>query len=194
MAYDRYVAICKPLYYPVLMSQRVYTSLILASWLSGIFMSFVITSMVFTLPFCDSNVINHFFCDIPPLLKLACGDTFRIEIAVFMVAIIYITLPFIMILTSYSKIILAILKISSSQGRKKTFSTCSSHLIVVTLFFGSSSIIYLKPNSIYSPNTDKYLSLFYTFISPVLNPVIYSLRNKEMKDAFMRIWERKPFD
>ncbi|KAM6450610.1 olfactory receptor 10A2-like [Liasis olivaceus] len=192
MAYDRYIAICKPLYYPVLMDEKVYRNSAVASWLSGIFMSFIITSMVFTLPFCGSNVINHFFCDIPPLLKLACGDTFIIEIAVFVVAIIYVTLPFVLILMSYSGIIAAILKISSSEGRKKTFSTCSSHLIVVTLFFGSSSIMYLKPNSTYAPNTDKYLSLFYTFISPILNPVIYSLRNKEVKCAFRRIWERKP--
>ncbi|XP_063158198.1 olfactory receptor 10A2-like [Candoia aspera] len=193
MAYDRYIAICKPLYYPVLMGEMTYRNSAVASWLSGIFMSFIITSMVFTLPFCGSNVINHFFCDVPPLLKLACGETFMTEIAVFVVAIIYVTLPFILILMSYSGIIVAILKISSSAGRKKTFSTCSSHLIVVTLFFGSSSITYLKPNSIYSPNTDKYLSLFYTLISPILNPVIYSLRNKEVKCAFMRIWERKPF-
>ncbi|XP_007442489.2 olfactory receptor 10A2-like, partial [Python bivittatus] len=138
MAYDRYVAICKPLHYPVLMGQRVYASLALASWLNGFFMSFVLTSMVFRMPFCGSNVINHFFCDIPPLLKLACGNISMTEIAVFVVAVLYVTLPFILILISYSGIIVAILKISSSEGRKKTFSTCSSHLIVVTLFFGSS--------------------------------------------------------
>ncbi|XP_062994674.1 olfactory receptor 10AG1-like [Elgaria multicarinata webbii] len=193
MAYDRYVAICKPLHYPVLMSRKVYTSLAVASWLSGFFMSFGHTSMVFTLPFCDSNVINHFFCDIPPLLKLACGDTSRTEIAVFAVAMVFVTFPFILILMSYAGIIAAILKISSSEGQKKTFSTCSSHLIVVTLFFGSGCIIYLKPNSTYFPNTDKYLSLFYTVVGPILNPVIYSLRNKEVKYAFKRIWEKKCF-
>ncbi|XP_042329596.1 olfactory receptor 10A7-like [Sceloporus undulatus] len=192
MAYDRYVAICKPLHYPVLMSQKVYTFLAVVSWLSGFLMSFSHTSMVFTLPFCASNVINHFFCDIPPLLKLACGDTTRTEIAVFTVAMIFVTFPFVLILMSYIGIINTILKISSSEGRKKTFSTCSSHLIVVTLFFGSACIIYLKPNSSYSPNTDKYLSLFYTVVGPILNPAIYSLRNKEVKCAFMRIWKRKP--
>ncbi|XP_062994328.1 olfactory receptor 10A2-like [Elgaria multicarinata webbii] len=190
MAYDRYVAICKPLHYPVLMSRKVYTSLAVASWLSGFFMSFGHTSMVFTLPFCDSNVINHFFCDIPPLLKLACGDTTRTEIAVFTVAMVFVTFPFILILMSYAGIIAAILKISSSEGRKKTFSTCSSHLIVVTLFFGSACIMYLKPNSTYSPNTDKYLSLFYTVVGPILNPVIYSLRNKEVKYAFKNLGEK----
>ncbi|XP_066485460.1 olfactory receptor 10A7-like [Tiliqua scincoides] len=191
MSYDRYIAICKPLHYPVLMSRKVYTSLAVASWLSGFFMSFGHTSMVFTLPFCASNVINHFFCDIPPLLKLACGDTSRIEIAVFAVAMVFISLPFILILLSYAGIIAAILRISSSAGRKKTFSTCSSHLIVVTLFFGSGCITYLKPNSTYSPNTDKYLSLFYTVVSPILNPVIYSLRNKEVNGALRRIFGRK---
>ncbi|XP_066485463.1 olfactory receptor 10A7-like [Tiliqua scincoides] len=192
MSYDRYIAICKPLHYPVLMSRKVYTSLAVASWLSGFFMSFGHTSMVFTLPFCASNVINHFFCDIPPLLKLACGDTSRIEIAVFAVAMVFISLPFILILLSYAGIIAAILGISSSAGRKKIFSTCSSHLIVVTLFFGSACITYLKPNSTYSPNTDKYLSLFYTVVSPILNPVIYSLRNKEVKGALRRLFGRKP--
>ncbi|XP_066485459.1 olfactory receptor 10A7-like [Tiliqua scincoides] len=192
MSYDRYVAICKPLHYPVLMSRKVYTSLAVASWLSGFFMSFGHTSMVFTLPFCASNVINHFFCDIPPLLKLACGDTSRIEIAVFAVAMVFVSLPFILILLSYAGIIAAILRISSSEGRKKTFSTCSSHLIVVTLFYGSGCITYLKPNSTYLPNMDKYLSLFYTVLCPLLNPVIYSLRNKEVKSALGIMFRRKP--
>nr|XP_060636634.1 olfactory receptor 10A7-like [Anolis sagrei ordinatus] len=190
MAYDRYVAICKPLHYSVLMSPKVYMFLAVSSWSSGFLMSFSHTNMVFTLPFCASNVINHFCCDIPPLLKLACGDTSRTEIAVFAVAIIFVTVPFILILMSYVGIISTIFKISSAESRKKTFSTCSSHLIVVTLFFGSACIIYLKPNSTYSPNTDKFLSLFYTVVGPILNPAIYSLRNKEVKNAFMKIWKR----
>lgn len=193
MAYDRYLAICKPLHYPVLMSQKVCLSLAVVSWLSGFLMSFGHTRMVFTLPFCGSNVINHFFCDIPPLLELACGDTSRTEAAVFAVAMIFVTIPFILILMSYVGILSSILKISSSEGRKKTFSTCSSHLTVVTLFFGSACIIYLKPKSTYSPNTDKYLSLFYTVVGPILNPLIYSLRNKDVRGAFMRMWKRKPF-
>ncbi|XP_048374236.1 olfactory receptor 10A7-like [Sphaerodactylus townsendi] len=193
MAYDRYVAICKPLHYHVLMNSKVCLGLAVASWLSGFFMSFGHTSMVFTLSFCGSNEINHFFCDIPPLLKLACGDTSGTEIAVFAVAMIFVTFPFVLILMSYAGIIATILGISSAEGRRKAFSTCSSHLIVVILFFGSASIIYLKPNSTYSPNTDKYLSLFYTVFSPILNPIIYSLRNKEVKSAFKRIWEGKAF-
>ncbi|XP_077169624.1 olfactory receptor 10AG1-like [Paroedura picta] len=186
MAYDRYVAICKPLHYPVFMNRKVCMGLAAVSWLSGFLMSFGHTSMVFTMSFCGSNEIDHFFCDIPPLLKLACGDTSRTEIAVFVVAMVFVTLPFILILMSYAGIIATILGISSAEGRKKTFSTCSSHLIVVTLFYGSACVIYLKPKSIYSPNTDKYLSLFYTIVGPVLNPIIYSLRNKEVKE---KLWE-----
>ncbi|XP_054851296.1 olfactory receptor 10A7-like [Eublepharis macularius] len=193
MSYDRYVAICKPLHYPVFMNRKVCMGLAVASWLSGFFMSFGHTSMVFTMPFCASNEINHFFCDIPPLLKLACGDTSKNEIAVFVVAMVFVTLPFLLILMSYAGIIVTILGISSAEGRKKTFSTCSSHLMVVTLFFGSACIMYLKPNSTYSPNSDKYLSLFYTVVSPILNPIIYSFRNKEVKGALRRIWERKSF-
>nr|XP_056719751.1 olfactory receptor 10A7-like [Euleptes europaea] len=193
MAYDRYVAICKPLHYHVLMNRKACMGLAVASWLSGFFMSFGHTSMVFTMSFCGSNEINHFFCDIPPLLKLACGDTSRTEIAVFVVAMVFVTLPFLLILMSYVGIIVTILGISSAEGRKKTFSTCSSHLIVVTLFYGSACIIYLKPNSTYSPNSDKYLSLFYTIVGPVLNPIIYSFRNKDVKGALRRIWERKAF-
>ncbi|XP_060111174.1 olfactory receptor 10A2-like [Heteronotia binoei] len=193
MAYDRYVAICKPLHYPVLMNRNVCMSLAVASWLSGFFMSFSHTSMIFTMSFCGSNEINHFFCDIPPLLKLACGDTSKTEIAVFVGAMVFGTLPFLMILMSYAGIIATILGISSAEGRKKTFSTCSSHLIVVSLFYGSACIIYLKPQSTYSANTDKYLSLFYTIVGPALNPIIYSFRNKEVKGALRRICERKPF-
>ncbi|XP_048373344.1 olfactory receptor 10AG1-like, partial [Sphaerodactylus townsendi] len=192
MAYDRYVAICKPLHYHDLMNDKVCTGLVMASWFSG-FLSFGLTSMVFTLSFCGSNEINHFICDIPPLLKLACGDTSWTETAVFVLAIIFVTFPFVLILMSYAGIIATILGISSSEGRKKTFSTCSSHLIVVTLFYGSACITYLKPSSTYSPNTDKYLSLLYTVVVPVLNPIIYSFRNKDFKSALKKIWGRKAF-
>uniref|UniRef100_A0A452GP59 Olfactory receptor n=1 Tax=Gopherus agassizii TaxID=38772 RepID=A0A452GP59_9SAUR len=178
MAYDRYVAICKPLHYPVVMNRKVSTGLAAGSWLSGLLMSFGHTSMVFTLPFCRSHEINHFFCDIPPLLKLACGDTSHNEMAVFIMAFFFVIFPFMLILMSY--------------GRRKSFSTCSSHLVVVTLFYGSACIMYLKPNSSHSPDTDKFLSLFYTVITPMLNPIIYILRNKEVKGAFWRIvWRRR---
>uniref|UniRef100_A0A452HYS9 Olfactory receptor n=1 Tax=Gopherus agassizii TaxID=38772 RepID=A0A452HYS9_9SAUR len=185
MAYDRYVAICKPLHYPVVMNRKVSTGLVIGSWLSGLLVYFGLTSMVFILPFCRSHEINHFFCDIPPLLKLACGDTSRNEMVVFMVALFFVTFPFMLILMSYVCIISTILRVPSGAGRRKSFSTCSSHLMVVTLFFGSVSIMYLKPNSSYSPDTDKFLSLSYTIITPLLNPIIYSLRNKEVKAKFL---------
>ncbi|XP_067391473.1 olfactory receptor 10A4-like [Emydura macquarii macquarii] len=193
MAYDRYVAVCKPLHYPVVMSRKVSTGLAAGSWLSGLLMSFGHTSMVFTLPFCRSHDINHFFCDIPPLLKMACGDTSRHETAVFVMALLFVTFPFVLILMSYVCIISAILRMPSGEGRRKSFSTCSSHLLVVMLFYGSACIMYLKPNSSYSADTDKFLSLFYTVITPMLNPIIYSLRNKEVKSAFWRILGRKRF-
>nr|XP_023969445.1 olfactory receptor 10A2-like [Chrysemys picta bellii] len=193
MAYDRYAAICKPLHYPVVMNRKVSTGLAAGSWLSGLLMSFGHTSMVFTLPFCRSHEINHFFCDIPPLLKLACGDTSSNEMAVFMAALFFGTFPFMLILMSYVCIISTILRMPSREGRRKFFSTCSSHLMVVTLFYGSTCIMYLKPNSSYTPDTDKFLSLFYTVITPMLNPIIYSLRNKEVKGAFWRMVGRRRF-
>uniref|UniRef100_A0A452GGL8 Olfactory receptor n=1 Tax=Gopherus agassizii TaxID=38772 RepID=A0A452GGL8_9SAUR len=181
MAYDRYVAICRPLHYPVVMNRKVATGLAAGSWLTGLLLSFSHTSVVFTLPFCRSHEINNFFCDIPPLLKLACGDTSHNEMAVFMVALFFVSFPFVLILMSYISIISTILKMPSGAGRTKSFSTCSSHLIVVMLFYGSSAIMYLKPNSSSSPDTDKFLSLSYTVLTPMLNPIIYSLRNKEVK-------------
>ncbi|KAM9119077.1 olfactory receptor 10A7-like [Pangshura tecta] len=193
MAYDRYVAICKPLHYPLVMNRKVSTGLAAGSWLTGLLVYFGLTSMVFTLPFCRSHEINHFFCDIPPLLKLACGDTSHNEMAVFMVALLFVSFPFMLILMSYVCIISTILRMPSGVGRKRSFSTCSSHLMVVTLFFGSACIMYMKPNSSYSPETDKFLSLSYTIITPMLNPIIYSLRNKEVKGAFWRMVGRRRF-
>ncbi|XP_050775771.1 olfactory receptor 10A7-like [Gopherus flavomarginatus] len=193
MAYDRYVAICKPLHYPVVMNRKVSTGLAAGSWLSGLLTSFGHTSMIFTLPFYRSHEINHFFCDIPPVLKLACGDTSHSEMVVFIMAFFFVIFPFMLILMSYVCIISTILRMPSGEGRRKSFSTCSSHLIVVTLFYGSACIMYLKPNSSYSPNTDKFLSLFYTVITPMLNPIINSLRNKEVKAAFWRMVRKRRF-
>ncbi|XP_067404604.1 olfactory receptor 5V1-like [Emydura macquarii macquarii] len=193
MAYDRYVAICKPLHYLVLMNRKISSGLAAGSWLSGLLMSFGHTSMVFTLPFCQSHDINHFFCDIPPLLKLACGDISSKEMAVFMMALLFATFPFMLILMSYICIISTILRMHSGEGRQKSFSTCSSHLLVVILFYGSAGIMYLKPNSSFSPTTDKFLSLSYTVLTPMLNPVIYSLRNKEVKGAFWRTMRKSRF-
>nr|XP_003423016.2 olfactory receptor 10AG1-like [Loxodonta africana] len=180
MAYDRYVAICNPLHYPLVMNHRVCIQLVTGSWIIGIPVMTMQTYQIFSLPFCGSNQINHFFCDVFPILKLACGDTFVIEMLIYIVAVLFAVVPFLLILGSYSKIISIILKLPSATNRAKAFSTCSSHLMVVVLFFGSGSIAYLRPNTRHSEGTDKVLSLFYTVLTPMFNPIIYSLRNKEV--------------
>ncbi|XP_047373740.1 olfactory receptor 10AG1-like [Sciurus carolinensis] len=187
MAYDRYVAICNPLHYPVVMSHKVCMQLVAASWVSGIPVEIGQTYQIFSLPFCGSNRINHFFCDIPPVLKLACGDTFVNEMAVYVVAVVFVMVPFILISVSYGKIISNILKLSSARGRAKAFSTCSSHLMVVVLFYGTASITYLQPKSNQSEGTGKLLSLFYTILIPALNPIIYTLRNKDITMALRKL-------
>ncbi|XP_048217316.1 olfactory receptor 10AG1-like [Perognathus longimembris pacificus] len=186
MAYDRYVAICQPLHYPLIMSHKMYTQLVVASWVSGIPLQVGQTIQIFSLPFCESHQINHFFCDIPPMLKLACGDIFLNELVVFIFAVLIVTLPFMWILVSYVRIISTILKLPSNTGRSKAFSTCSSHLIVVFLFYGSASVTYLKPKSNQYEGTDKLLSLFYTILTPMFNPMIYSLRNKDVTEALRK--------
>ncbi|XP_049746390.1 olfactory receptor 10AG1-like [Elephas maximus indicus] len=187
MAYDRYVAICNPLHYPLVLNHRVCIQLVTGSWTIGIPVMIGQTYQVFSLPFCGSNQINHFFCDIPPILKLACGDTFVNELLVYTVSVLFVMVPFLLILGSYSKIISIILKLPSATSRAKAFSTCSSHLMVVMLFFGSGMITYLRPNTRHSEGTDKVLSLFYTILTPMFNPMIYSLRNKDVIIALRKL-------
>ncbi|XP_043827835.1 olfactory receptor 10AG1-like [Dromiciops gliroides] len=187
MAYDRYVAICKPLYYPVIMNQKMCIQLLIGSWITGIPVQIALTYQIFSLPFCGSNKLNHVFCDIPPLLKLACGDTSKNEFSVYADAVLFAMVPFLLIVGSYVKIIATILKLPSVTGRYKAFSTCSSHLIVVGLFYGSGIIMYLRPKSSYSAGTDKVFSLFYTIVTPVFNPLIYSLRNKDVIAAIRNL-------
>ncbi|XP_058993281.1 olfactory receptor 10AG1-like, partial [Mustela lutreola] len=191
MAYDRYVAICNPLHYPLVMNHELCLQLAAGAWIGGIPVQIGQTCQVFSLPFCGSNQINHFFCDIPPLIKLACEDTSLNEMCVYVVAILFAMIPFLLILGSYVKIISTILKFPSARGRSKAFSTCSSHLIVVLLFFGSASITYLRPKSSHSAGTDKLLSLFYTIVTPMFNPMIYSLRNKDVIAALKKLLLKK---
>ncbi|XP_064145223.1 olfactory receptor 10AG1-like [Loxodonta africana] len=186
MAYDRYVAIRHPLHYPVVMNQKMCVQLVAGSWISGIPVEIGQTGQIFSLPFCGSNQINHFFCDIPPILKLACGDIFVNEMVVYIFAVVFVTVPFVLILGSYNRIISTILKLPSNTGQTKAFSTCSSHLIVVVLFYGSATITYLKPKSNQYEETDKLLSLFYTILTPLFNPMIYSLRNKDVTEALRK--------
>ncbi|XP_004389226.1 olfactory receptor 10AG1-like [Trichechus manatus latirostris] len=187
MAYDRYVAICNPLHYPLVMNLRVCIQLVTGSWTIRIPVMIELTYQIFSLPFCGSKQINHFFCDIPPILKLTCGDTFVNETLVYIVAVLFVVVPFLLILGSYSKIISIILKLPSDTSRAKAFSTCSSHLMVVLLFFGSAIITYLRPNTSHSEETDKVLSLFYTILTPMFNPMIYSLRNKDVIMALRKL-------
>ena len=186
MAYDRYIAICHPLHYPLVMNYKVCVQLVAGSWIGGIPVQIGQTFQIFSLSFCGSNLINHFFCDIPPILKLVCGISVVKETMVYIVAMLFGTVPFLLILVSYGKIISTILKLPSATSRAKAFSTCSSHLIVVTLFFGSATITYLRPKTQDSAGTDKVLSLLYTIATPLFNPMIYSLRNKGVIKALKR--------
>ncbi|XP_074087897.1 olfactory receptor 10AG1-like [Macrotis lagotis] len=179
MAYDRYIAICKPLYYPLIMNHKMCVQMVIGSWVTGIPVIIVQTYQVFSVPFCGSNKLDHFFCDMPPLMKLACGDTFRTEFFIFVDCFLFALIPFLLILFSYTRILQTILKLPSITGRSKAFSTCSSHLTVVCLFYGSGFIAYFQSLSSSSLGTDKIISLFYMIVTPMVNPLIYSLRNKD---------------
>uniref|UniRef100_A0A8C9PCI4 Olfactory receptor n=1 Tax=Spermophilus dauricus TaxID=99837 RepID=A0A8C9PCI4_SPEDA len=186
MAFDRYMAICSPLHYATRMSRGVCAHLAVVSWTVGCMVGLGQTNYIFSLDFCGPCEIDHFFCDLPPILALACGDTSHNEAAVFVVAILCISSPFLLIIASYGRILAAVLVMPSPEGRRKALSTCSSHLLVVTLFYGSGSVTYLRPKASHSPGTDKLLALFYTVVTSMLNPIIYSLRNKEVKAALRR--------
>uniref|UniRef100_A0A7N4PF97 Olfactory receptor n=2 Tax=Sarcophilus harrisii TaxID=9305 RepID=A0A7N4PF97_SARHA len=190
MSYDRYVAICKPLYYPLIMNHKKCLQLVTGAWIIGIPLQIAQTWQVFSLSFCGSNELNHVFCDIPPLLNLACGDTSLNELCVYAGATLFLTIPSMLIFWSYLKIIKTILKLPSAMGRRKAFSTCSSHLIVVGLFYGSCFISYLRPKSSHSPGVDRVLALFYTIVTPLFNPLIYSLRNKDVIVAIKQLVSR----
>ncbi|XP_038620045.1 olfactory receptor 502-like [Tachyglossus aculeatus] len=191
MAYDRYVAISKPLLYVVCMPQRLCTLLVTASYISSCLNSVVYTASAFSLTFCGSPEINHFYCDVPPLLKLSCSEPRFAQVlpAVSLAVIMLVTV--LTILISYVYILLAILKIQSSGGRQKAFFTCASHLMTVTLFYGTTIFIYLLPSSSISLDQKKVVSVCYMILIPMLNPMIYSLRNKEVKDALWKIMGRE---
>uniref|UniRef100_A0A8C3T5X6 Olfactory receptor n=1 Tax=Chelydra serpentina TaxID=8475 RepID=A0A8C3T5X6_CHESE len=186
MAYDRYVAICNPLLYMVTMSRRLCKELVAGVYAVGYVGSMINTCFTFRLSFCSSNVINHFFCDIPPLLALSCSDTRSNEMVMFTLACCIIVSSFVAIILSYVYIIFTILQIRSAEGRRKAFSTCSFHLTAVVLLFGTVIFVYLRPISSYSKDRDKVASLFYMLVIPMLNPFIYSVRNTEVKDALRK--------
>uniref|UniRef100_A0A4X2LGD2 Olfactory receptor n=1 Tax=Vombatus ursinus TaxID=29139 RepID=A0A4X2LGD2_VOMUR len=185
MAYDRYVAICKPLHYMTIMSRPVCHVLAFSSWLGGMFHSVVQILITVPLPFCGPHVIDHYFCDLHPLFKLACTDTFVAGIIVFADSGLFCVISFFFLISSYV-VILVHLRNQSSEGRRKALSTCASHITVVLLFFGPATFLYLRPSSTFSE--DKLVSVFYTVVTPMLNPIIYTLRNAEVKNAMKRLW------
>ncbi|XP_006900505.1 PREDICTED: olfactory receptor 5G3-like [Elephantulus edwardii] len=193
MAYDRYVAICKPLLYTLIMSQRVCVQLVVGPYAVALLSTMTHTTLTFCLPFCGPNIINHFFCDISPLLSLSCADTWINKLVLFVLAGAVVVLSGVTIVVSYVCILMAILRIKSAEGRRKAFSTCSSHLAAVSVLYGTLSFIYVLPKSHSSLDINKVISLFYTVVIPMLNPIIYSLRNKEVKDVFRRKFERNNF-
>ncbi|XP_014958526.3 olfactory receptor 8G1-like [Ovis aries] len=193
MAYDRYVAICSPLLYSSIMSHQACFSLILGVYMMGLVCAFSHTGCMLRVHFCKLDVINHYFCDLLPLLKLSCSSTYVNEILVLCFGALNIFAPILTILSSYIFIISSILHIRSMEGRSKAFSTCSSHISAVTIFYGSEAFMYLQPSSVSSMDQGKVSSVFYTIVVPLLNPLIYSLRNKDVNVALKKILERRIF-
>ncbi|XP_046300575.1 olfactory receptor 8K1 [Marmota monax] len=186
MAYDHCVAICKPLLYVVIMKEKVCWGLVLTPYLYSTFVSLLLMVKLFTLSFCGSNVIRYFYCDCLPLLSMLCSDTHVLELIILIFSGCNLLSSLLIVLISYTFIVVAILRMNSNEGRYKAFSTCSSHLTVVVVFYGTLLFIYLQPKSSHTFNIDKMASVFYTLVIPMLNPLIYSLRNKDVKDALKR--------
>uniref|UniRef100_A0A8D1VXP1 Olfactory receptor 8B3-like n=1 Tax=Sus scrofa TaxID=9823 RepID=A0A8D1VXP1_PIG len=191
MAYDRYVAICKPLLYKVSMSHQVCLMLTVGAYVMGLVGAVAHTGCMLRLSFCDGNIINHYMCDIPPLLQLSCTSTYINELVVFIVVGISLIVPSLTISISYTLILSSVLRIRSTEGRSKAFSTCSSHITVVSLFFGSSAFMYLKPFPAGSLDEEKVSTVFYTIVGPMMNPFIYSLRNKDVQMALSKTLRKR---
>ncbi|XP_068121995.1 olfactory receptor 6N1-like [Hyperolius riggenbachi] len=186
MAYDRYLAICSPLHYPNIMTKKRYLILAALVWIGGFATPFTVLILALRLPFCGPNIIHHYYCDHPPLLQLACANTsLNVTVGSSFAAFI-VLISFTLVFISYVNIILAILKINSHVGRKKTFSTCASHFAVVNVFFLPLIFMYIRPTASYSSDVDSMVAMLYTVLTPMMNPVIYSLRNKDIKKAFQK--------
>ncbi|KAM7085313.1 olfactory receptor 5B3-like [Molossus nigricans] len=187
MAYDRYAAVCKPLHYTTTMTTGVCACLAIGSYICGFLNASIHTGDTFSLSFCESNVVHHFFCDVPAVLDLSCSDRYISELLLVVVASFNIIFALLVILISYTFIFITILKMHSSLGYQKALSTCASHLTAVSISYGTIIFMYLQPSSNRSLDTDKMVSVFYTMVIPMLNPVVYSLRNKDVKSAFKKV-------
>ena len=183
MAYDRYAAVCWPLHYTAIVHPQLCASLASTAWLSGLITSLIQCSLTVQLPLCGHRKLDHIFCEVPVLIKLACVDTTFNEVELFVASVIFLVVPVSLILVSYGFITRAVLRIKSTAGRSKAFGTCSSHLLVVIIFYGTIIFMYLQPAKSSSKNQGKFVSLFYTIVTPLLNPIIYTLRNKDVKGA-----------
>ncbi|XP_063158169.1 olfactory receptor 11A1-like [Candoia aspera] len=187
MSYDRYLAICRPLFYASVMNRRLCFQLTAGAWLNGVMANSIVIFLIAQFSFCGPNVIDHYFCDLSPLEKLSCSDPRLLKIIVFLLAFISTLAPFFMTVSSYVCIIASIIRIQSSLGRQKAFSTCSSHLMVVCLFYGTIIIVYMLPDTPTLRQLNKIFSIFYTVLTPLANPLIYTLRNKEVHKALRRV-------
>ncbi|XP_053546982.1 olfactory receptor 1019-like [Bombina bombina] len=191
MAYDRYLAICYPLHYMEVMNNKVCVLLATLAWLGGFLQSTVHTIFTFQLSFCQPRLIDGFFCEVPSLLKLSCSLTFLNEVVLFCFGGLVSLTPFLLTFISYTVILLTVFNIPSSEGRSKAFSTCGSHLTVVAMFYGAATFVYFRPTSSYSLPVDRLVSVFYSLLTPMVNPVIYSLKNNDVKGALKKMFEKK---
>ncbi|XP_077024162.1 olfactory receptor 6C75-like [Tamandua tetradactyla] len=193
MSYDRYMAICKPLHYTTFMSNRVCALLVLSSWLAGFLIIFPPIILLVQLDFCASNIINNFICDCSPVLQLSCTDTSFLELTAFLLAVVMLMVTLTLVILSYACIIQTILRIPSTSQRKKAFSTCSSHMIVVSLSYGSCIFMYIKPSARERVSLSKGVAVLNTSVAPLLNPFIYTLRDQQVKEAFKNMVQRVAF-
>ncbi|EFB13687.1 hypothetical protein PANDA_019977, partial [Ailuropoda melanoleuca] len=191
MAYDRYVAICHPLRYSILMNQKICCIIVVSSWIVGFLDGIIVIAVALSFPYCGAREIPHFFCDVPALLTLSCTNTLLFERLMLICCVIMLLFPVAVIIASYVRVIMAVIHMGSGEGHQKafatSFATCSSHLMVVGIYYGAALFMYMRPTSDRSPTQDKMVSVFYTILTPMLNPLIYSLHNKEVARAFMKV-------
>ncbi|XP_029800947.1 olfactory receptor 2W1-like [Suricata suricatta] len=187
MSYDRFTAICKPLHYLVIMNPHLCLKMIIIVWSISLANSVLLCTLTLNLPRCGNNLLDHFLCELPAMVKIACIDTTSVEMSVFALGIVFVLTPLSLILISYGYIAKAVLRIKSKEGRQKAINTCGSHLTVVSIFYGTVIYMYLQPGNSASKDQGKFLTLFYTIITPSLNPLVYTLRNKDMKNALRKL-------